>query len=262
MNMNHLNDDDLVLHYYGELDTAAEGRVTAHLSECGECHRGYTRLQRVMAAVDSMPAPALGEGFERTVWARLEPSLAPPRRWFSWFVLSPANLAWVGAVLVLVAGAFMAGRMTRQPASDVQVATAAEIREGVLLVDLGEHLDRSQTMLVELVSEEVGDAAIDVRTEREQAEELVAANRLYRQSAASSGDVALTQLLDELERLLVELAASPDQLPTADLERVQQRIAAKDLLFKVRVVGSAVKERQKQQIQRQHPAAGRTGISG
>ena len=33
-----------------------------------------------------------------------------------------------------------------------------------------------------------------------------------------------------------------------DLERVQQRITAKDLLFKVRVVSSGVKERQKQQM--------------
>ena len=66
-------------------------------------------------------------------------------------------------------------------------------------------------------------------------------------SAPTSGEIQVSQLLDELERLLVELAASPDQLATEDIERVQQRIAAKDLLFKVRVVSSAVKERQKQQ---------------
>jgi hypothetical protein len=201
-----------------------------------------------MAAIDSMPVPSLQDGFERTVWARLEPSLSARRTWFSWFV-SPAHLGWAAAVLVLVAGAFFAGRMTphRHGTDAPQAATAEQIREGILLVDVGEHLDRSQTMLVELVNADANSDAVDVTTEREHAEELLAANRLYRQTATNTGDVALTQLLDELERLLVELAASPDHLPVADLERVQHRIAAKDLLFKVRVVSSAVKERQKQQ---------------
>jgi hypothetical protein len=247
--MQHLTDDDLVLHYYGELDTAAGEHVAAHLSSCDDCHRGYVKLQRVMAAIDTMPAPALTDGFERTVWARLEPSLHKRRGLFSWLVFSPANLAWVGAVIVLVAGAFFAGRMTQPQGAGPRVATADQIREGVLLVDLGEHLDRSQTMLVELVNADVQGDEIDVTTERARAEELVAANRLYRQAAGASGDVAVGQLLDDLERLLVELAASPDHLTTEDMERVQQRIAAKDLLFKVRVVANALKERQRQQIQ-------------
>lgn len=247
--MQHLTDDDLVLHYYGELDAAAEGHVTAHLSSCADCHRGYVKLQRVMAAIDTLPAPALGEGFERTVWARLEPALPARRGWFSWLVLSPANLAWVGAILVLVAGAFFAGRMSRQQATEPRLATADQIREGVLLVNLGEHLERSQTMLVELVNADVQGDEVDLTTERERAEDLVAANRLYRQATGASGDLAVRQLLDELERLLIELAASPDHLSTEDMARVQQRIAAKDLLFKVRVVSNALKERQKQQIQ-------------
>ena len=250
MTMQHLTDDDLVLHYYGELDSAAETQAMTHLSSCETCHRSYVRLQRVMAAVDSMPVPAVGEAFERTVWARLEPSLSPRRGWLSWLVLSPGNLAWAAAVLVLVAGAFFAGRMTphRHP-NDPQTVTADQIREGVLLVDVGEHLDRSQTMLVELVNADPDNDGADLTAEREHAEELLAANRLYRQTATNTGDVGLTQLLDELERLLVELAASPDKLPAVDLERVQQRITAKDLLFKVRIVSSAVKERQKQQTQ-------------
>ena len=247
--MQHLTDDDLVLHYYGELDTAAEDAATGHLSSCATCHRSYLRLQRVMAAIDSLPAPAVSEAFDRAVWTRLEPALSPRRHWLSWFVLSPANLAWAAAVVVLVAGAFFAGRMTpHQHPNEPQTATAAQIREGVLLVDVGEHLDRSQTMLVEFVNAEPTTEGADLTAEREHVEELLAANRLYRQTASATGDLALGQLLDELERLLVELAASPDTMPAEDLERVQQRITAKDLLFKVRVVSSGVKERQKQQM--------------
>jgi hypothetical protein len=248
----HLTDDDLVLHFYGEMASAAEAQAAAHLAGCDECLRSYTRLQRVLAVVDAMPAPSLPDGFERTVWARLEPALPPRRGWVSWFVTGPANLAWVAAVLLLVAGAFFAGRLSTPPAGRgaAQMASAAEIREAVLLSDLGEHLDRSQTVLIELASAEgpaAGDA-VDMSLERERAEDLVAANRLYRQSASAGGDAAVTELLDELERLLVELAASPDHMSPDDLERVQQRIATKDLLFKLRVVSSGVRERQKQKL--------------
>ena len=86
--------------------------------------------------------------------------------------------------------------------------------------------------------------AVDLSLERERAEELVAANRLYRQTATATGDAAMAQLLDELERLLVELAASPDQVSSEDFEGVQQRVAARDLLFKVRVVSAALRARQ------------------
>src|SRR5262245_56033884 len=106
----HLNEDELVLHYYGEMEGAEEARAAAHLAGCTACHASYTRLQRVLAAVEAAPAPEIAEGFERKVWARLEPNLAPGRGWLSWFVFSPARLAWGAAVLALVTGSFFAGR--------------------------------------------------------------------------------------------------------------------------------------------------------
>jgi hypothetical protein len=249
--MQHLDEERLVLHYYGELDGTEETATAAHLTSCADCHREYTRLQRVLAAVNTLPSPVLPDGFERTVWARLEPALPRPRSWWSRMFVAPPNLAWAATVIVLIAGAFFAGRVTRPQDPRTPALTAEQIREGVLLTDLSEHLHRSQTMLVELVSAEdtgADTSGVDIRPERERAEELVAANRLYRQTASDSGDVAVGELLDDLERLLVELATRPDHLSPDEFERVRQQIAAKDLLFKLRVVSDGVRERQTQQI--------------
>jgi hypothetical protein len=242
----HLTEDDLVLHFYGELDGPTAGRAEQHLSACRDCRDSFVRLQHVMAAVDAMPEPVLPDGFERVVWARLEPALAAPRRrWFSWLALTPAPVALAATVVVLVTAAFFAGRVTREePAATA--ASTAELRERVLLADVGEHLDRSQMMLVDLVSADP--AEIDMRTERQRAEELVAANRLYRQTAAATGEARIEELLDELERLLVELAASPDQLSTEEMGQVRERLDANGLLFKVRVLSSTLRERQKKEI--------------
>src|SRR4029453_15481384 len=83
-------EDDLVLHYYGELGADDEARVSRHVGDCRECHAAYRRLQQVLMSVDdaAVGVPELPDGFERTVWARLGPALprgrrgrlSPPRR--------------------------------------------------------------------------------------------------------------------------------------------------------------------------------------
>ena len=249
--MRHLTEADFVLHYYGELSAADERPVADHLGAGADCRRELTRLQRVLGAVDeSAVAPDLPDHFERTVWAKLEPNLRRDRRsWFSW-ILSPAPLALAALVVLLLVGSFYAGRVT-SPDNGLSVgaASADQVRERLLLVDLSEHLDRSQMVLVELVS---ADAAglLDVTNERARAEQLLASNRLYRQTAASTGDAGLGALLDELERFLVEVASGPEHLSSGRLDELRSQIEAKGLLFRVRVVSSEVRERQKDAFRR------------
>lgn len=252
MTIQHLTDDDLVLHYYGELPDADETRALAHLRSCGTCRGEYERLQHVLGAVtEESLAPALPPSFERTAWARLEPVLTAERRstrgWTSWMLMSPAPLGLAAAVVLLVAGAFFAGRALSPAPALVPAgpgASAEHIRERILLVDLGEHLDRSQMALVELVSSDE-DAALGISGERARAEQLVADARLYRQTAEQTGDAALSALLEEIERVLTEVAASPETASTRDLADVRRRIESRDLLFKVRVVSSEIRERQR-----------------
>ena len=252
----HLTEDDLVLHYYGELSRADEAAAAAHLDACRACHAEYRQLQRVLGVLDegAVAGPDLPPSFERTVWARLEPRLRRERRgWLSWLVFSPAPLALAAAVAVLVAAAFFAGRALSPPRPAVEPAAAAggaeQLRERILLMDLGEHLDRSQMVLVELVSQDPsGD--VDISGERTRAEQLVADNRLYRLAADEAGDVAVRQLLDDIERVLTEVAASAGRMSPEDLAAVRDRIESKDLLFKVRVVSSAVRERQLDELRR------------
>ena len=249
----HLTDDDLVLHYYGEMERTDEARAESHLEACHACRENYGRLQRVMAFVDSAPAADAPDGFERTAWARLEPALHHERRgWVRSLLLTPAYLGFAAGVVVLVGAAFMAGRMLPKAPAPVSSAakTAEQVRERILLVDLGEHLDRSQMVLVELVSAD-DKGSVDISSERARAEQLVAANRLYRQTAVSTGDVAMASVLDDLERVLVDVAASPSTMSQDDLDSVRRRIESKELLFKVRVISSQVRERQRTEFAQQ-----------
>src|SRR5688500_2938961 len=202
-----LIDDDVILHYYGAQGAAAGRTVRGHVSAGATCQASFTTLQRGLAGVEGAPAPEVAEGFERIAWARLQPALANSRRgWIAGFLSSPARLAWAAGVVLLLAAAFFAGRISQQPVPQLagSAADASSLRERVLLADLNTHLDRSQMMLIELVSAATV-ADFDLPAERERAERLAADNRLYRQAAVANGNQALAAVLDDLEQVLVDV---------------------------------------------------------
>jgi hypothetical protein len=120
----------------------------------------------------------------------------------------------------------------------------------VVVLVLGEHLDRTERLLVALNHAEAGEEFVPLQTE---ARELLAANRLVRQSAQRAGDPTVEASLERLERLLVELANEPDGLSEADLKRIREEMNTEGLLFDVRVLQSRV-SKQKQRGQQETDA--------
>src|SRR5262245_23327813 len=108
----HVSDEELILHYYGEAQD--DERVDGHLASCPTCREEFARLQHALALVDTDRVPDPGPGFERRVWARLEPQLEAERRrsWFSWLIPSPTRLAWAAGAAAVIVAAFVAGRVS------------------------------------------------------------------------------------------------------------------------------------------------------
>jgi hypothetical protein len=256
----HLSEEQLALHLTRDAEDAAA--VAEHLAACAECGARFESLKQVMAAVNAsgaMTPPARGENYGEQVWRRLEPRLAaePKQAWWqlsfgAW--LAPARLALAGAMAVLLIAAYYLGTLSRPPGSDVEIAVQPpQVRERILLVAVGDHLERSQMVLAELVNTQAN-GLIDITREQIRARELADDNRLYRQTAASAGEQGLAVVLEELERVLVEIANSPSDVSSADLERIRKRLESQGILFKVRVMASRVRGRVR-------PAAGeRTGL--
>ncbi len=244
--MKHLNEQELVLFHYGEArDRAA---VESHLAACASCRSELEGLRRVLAAVEAGPLPERGAAYGAEVFARLLPRLEEMEpAGFSWRALmAPRRWALAVALAGLLVAAFLAGRFwprPQAPAAVSQSGTPERVRERILLVAVGDHLERSQMVLLELVNTRPGQA-VDISAEQQQAEELLAENRLYRQTAASAGQTGMAALLEELERLLLEIAHSPEKLHPAELDQIRRRIEAQGILFKVRVFGSELRERQ------------------
>jgi len=231
--MKHLSEPDLVLLHYGDLPDAQAAR--GHLAACPHCREEYAALEQFLGAVEPAPVPERDAGYPQRVWARVNARLeAAPRTrtaWPSW--MAWPRLASAAALAALILIAFWVGR--GQGRSDM--ALTAEQRERILLLAVSEHLERSEHMLRELVNTSPA-ASLDLGQKPATAERLAADNRLYRATARHAGLERLALLLDELERVLVDVANSPETVSGPEFNTLWRRIQANGLLIKMRIAES------------------------
>lgn len=242
--MKHMTEEELIA--YKEGVAAQRAVIAQHLAACEECRAELERIEAVLAALDTLPVLNPGADYGRHVWQQIAPRLPqrPAPWWQVWF--EPRRLSALSAVAALIIAAFLAGRFWR---SDRTPDIAKEqIRERVLVVAVGDHLSKSEMFLVELSNAQPNpspEKLVNISSEQRRAEDLLEENRLYRQTALQEGDKVMASTLDELERFLLDVANSPDEITPAQLERIRQKIEARGILFKVRVVGRELQERQK-----------------
>ncbi len=251
----HISDEDLLLDYYGEATPEQRAMMRAHLQSCAACQALDRELRAVLALVDKEPVPEAPPGFEREMWARVEPRIggAAFRRpaevglkpGTTWSFELP-RWAFAASVAALAVGSFALGRIWDTPSSSARV-TAGDVRavsERMLRSEVEEHLERSQRVLVELVNAD-DVAPVVLASDRERAADLVAAGRLYRRSAEEMGDAETRDLLEDVERVLVEVANGPDVESSKDLSDVRARISDRDLIFRLRVMTAGMRARER-----------------
>jgi anti-sigma factor RsiW len=243
--MKHMTEEELIAYREGIAEQRAV--ISEHLAACKDCRRELQRIEAVLTALDMLPVPDPGADYGRLVWKKIAPHLAekPGRWWQVW--LEPRRLAAAGAVMALIFAAFVVGRFTKRYTPVDNVANKEQVRERILVVAVGEHLGHSERMLVELSNAAPNgpkQKEVNISAEQRRAEDLLQENRLYRQTALQDGDAGLASVLDELERVLLDVAHSPDEVTPAQLEAIQKKIEARGILFKVRVVNKELQQRQ------------------
>jgi hypothetical protein len=265
----HCTDEELTWFYYGE--GRRRPAIERHLDECAECAALYREIAGTLALVGDSNVPERSERYGLEVWQRIRHQL-PERRHdgfagFAWFrqLAGFPRIAAAGAIATLLIASFIAGRMWRQPnatpasansLSQTHPANALSQRgdasDRILLASVADHLDRSERVLTDIMN---APARSNISTEQGWAEDLLQANRLYRQDAADAGEQSVAAVLDDLERNLMEIVHSPSPISAADLEQLHRRIDAAALLFKVRVMGDELRRREQPPAVRTHPPA-------
>jgi hypothetical protein len=243
--MKHLSEEQLVLYHYEEADDLAA--IQEHLTLCSSCRVHYQSLCDALDVLDRLKVPERTEGYGAEVWQRLRSRL-PERPGYRWRVfLQPSRWVAVGAVAALIVLAFLIGRFWPRPEVAAPQLVSEQVRHRILLSEVGEHLERSQMALIEFVNAEV-ETTLDIGDQQSRVRELITSNRIYRQAAVGAGESALAAVLEELERVLLEVANSPSTISAGDFNQIRRTIAEGEIIFKVRVIGSQVREREQAAI--------------
>ena len=243
----HFSEEELIWFFYGEAGNSAE--IDLHLTLCAACRTAFEALKADMGMIASWTVPDRGPEYGQEVWRELvrrEARIGSRTRlgWPRW--LMPRQLAAMGAVAALIVIAFVAGRISRPrdagPPTSVSIA-----RERLLATALSEHLEQSERTLLEITNIN-SDGPVDITAEQQRAESLLKGNRLYRQAAARQGHLALTDVLEDLERVLLDVARSPGELSAGDADRLRARVEDQELLFRLRVLELRLRRVQDQPV--------------
>ena len=236
----NISDDDLILLFYGE---HPDPELAAHVAKDPALRERLNRLGEELSQLDqAFQAPPRDRHYGSRVWQQLSPQLAevkPQRRSFWRIDFRMPALASVIIAVVLVA--FLAGRESVEPSPTIVVLESpagATQGQRILAHYTARHLTEVDILLSQF------EAGAEEHVDREWAQEVLTANRLYRRSAADRGNQRLATALAELEPVLIELA-NADAIPGS---RVEARLIEemKQMLFRVRIIQAELKRETQQ----------------
>ncbi|HUP62743.1 MAG TPA: hypothetical protein VNA69_20245 [Thermoanaerobaculia bacterium] len=245
--MKHLTQEELIICYYNEPERAQH---VAHLADCEKCQTELGRLAQLLDRVPALEVPEPEADYEHRVWQRLGWRLRGEKKreraWTRWAAIAAmAMIAFVSGLLLRREAKRPMNEQTQVASGQAGIQATADarqerVRDRILFVFVGNHFDQSERILVELTNLQVTDDT-DISKERERAGALLASNRLYRRTAQDRGEDNVAALLEELEPVLLQIARAPSDVSAAELRKMQERVKAKGLVLKLRVVRADVR---------------------
>ena len=256
----------LTLHFYGEAEEPEA--LQRHLENCASCAALWAATVRDLGAVDSAAVfPREGEvdwtefarrTVERARAAERVPGM--PRG-----AHGPARIAgrrallWGGVLAAAAALVVLAGLRTRQAAPAAPLAAAHGpgasvegpdqarfLQESVTRQAAARSLKDGRALLVDLMQAPVrcrrSDGKYDVALEKARANELLRRVNLYQGSLAGPGDRRLSNLLGQLESMLIQVSSLDDCTAAQAIHDLRAAIERRQLLLRIDLVTREVEE--------------------
>jgi hypothetical protein len=231
----HLSDDEII----GFLHRTPSSGAEKHLLSCDKCRTELDAYRRTIEALQHWPAPECAADYEDHVWSRISQAL-PRRRQTFWARIPVRAFGLAAAIAAISVVSFSVYRTHPQPSLNGVVSQAPVAGHRILDVAVRDHFERTSRVLSELENSKVPDSVhvVDISGEQNTVDDLLAENRLYRQTAEQEGDRPTAHLLENVEQLLVELDHAPPEIPAPQLQNFQKHLSDTDVLFKLKVFTS------------------------
>jgi len=182
------------------------------------------------------------------IWERVQAQRAAGRLQSSrWFAGRMRWIVWATGAAALLALGVALGRLSMRPAATSTAALPAptnevETQSAAYRLATAEHLSRVETFLTVFTTEAPA-GALGTDDLEQSARQLLRRTRTLRQSPAIAGDVALETLLDDVEFVLLQIAAFARAGDGDELHFVEQGINDRSVMLRLRSALPSANER-------------------
>jgi len=250
MNIHREIRDCLYEFYRGDLTEEKQRQVKQHLATCERCSKAAGEIRELLSAV---PLPSLKPSEERPeqFWnafaynvtdriRREEQKKQVGKISFveylqSVFVYQRRTAVALGVGLAVTALVVLTWQLRAPLETGEQQAIVTEPKNQTAIVNarLGQHLRKSQTLMVGLMNMKPGNGdLLDLTVERSISRELVHEARYLSEQDL---DERAIRLINDLQKILIELANMEDRYDLPDVEILRAGIRQENLLFKLRM---------------------------
>jgi hypothetical protein len=172
------------------------------------------------------------------------------KKWWENFKFDIQRLRWVlypAAALLLVVLGIAIGRyvyLPSVPEKEEKLISSSLSSERNLNPVVAEHFENLRPLLIDCANynaQETGSGEDFVLIDKKTLKKLALQNLLLKRIAARGNDVVLTQLLEELELILLELSNAEPGEPNGDIagnetiDRIRDILKKNDTLFKMKI---------------------------
>lgn len=244
---------------FGDIDTEGEVQLTRHMDTCASCSQMFAEMQSTLTVtkqvVEELPPDSYWAGFQQRLDERISAEQrrknimdlnawgARLRRMFTLPARPQFTFAYqFGLAVVLIAVGILIGRygFTNNSASN-SLATnedvdSTAIRALHVASQTESYLNRSSILLLGLVNHDVesdGDTILNFDRKRDAANTLVEDAVVLKASLNASGEAQLLMLVEELEKILLQIANLELQEDIPGIEMIQDGIEGRALLLKI-----------------------------
>jgi hypothetical protein len=237
------------------LDDNARRNIEQHLTSCTTCAEDLKELQQAIALLplpSTSPSDEKDEAFwnhlamnvEKEIRQSKQPKMNPFTEFVesirSFFTLRPSYAYAIGGSLAMMVLGIVFFRM--QPKENVEVAETRPVQSDstVMLARftrsqerVGQYFRKSRTLLVGLANMKTDDAAnFDLSAEKVKARTLIREARFVKMQPINN---RTERLVNDLERILIELANLEETNDIPNVEMIRSGIHQENLLFKIRM---------------------------